>query len=66
MPTESTARAPMPDAERDKQRRRIASAIRNGLCMSELIELFRSESRIRAVAEEHGLSIVKKAGGKHL
>ena len=64
--TESTARAPMPDAERAKQNRRLADAIRNGLCMSELIELFRSEARIRKVAQDNGLTIVKKAGGKHL
>ena len=66
MPSESTARAPMPSDERDKQRRRIASAIRNGLCMSELVELFKSESRIKAVAEEHGLVITKRHGGRHL
>ncbi len=66
MPTESTARAPMPPDERSKADRRLASAIRAGLCMSELIELFRSEARIRKVAQDNNLTITKKAGGKHL
>ena len=66
MTNESTARPQMDAEEKAKRDRRIISAIKAGKCMADLAKRFGSEALVRNVAKEHGLTITKRKGGRHL
>jgi hypothetical protein len=54
-----SARAEMSPAEKAKQDRRIARYVKQGMCVGELMRVFRlPEARIRDVAEAFGLTLV--------
>ncbi len=61
-------RAWMPDdAERDKLERRLLAAIKAGRPMTQLVRTFKmGETRIRGIANAHGLTIARGNGGNRL
>ena len=63
----SCQKAPMPNAEREKQDRRLIRAIKSGRSLTELMRAFDlGEARIVNLAKEHDLVIAKGKGGKRL
>ncbi len=63
----ASQRVPMSGPERDKLERRLLKQIKAQKPLRPLMRTFKlSETRIRRVAEEHGLTIVRGSGGNRL
>ncbi len=63
----ATQRAPMSGPERDKLERRLLTQIKANKPLGPLMRTFKlSETRIRRVAERHGLTITRGSGGNRL
>ena len=63
----ATQRAPMSGPERDRMERRLLRKIQAHKPLRPLMRDFKlSETRIRRVAERHGLTITRGSGGNRL